>query len=109
VNFPAAYNETFNIGASKSYTVNFLAQLIAQEFGTIAPIRHEKPRVEVHHAFSDHVKAKTNFGEMGETSIQDGLRLMANWAKSVGAKTSKKFEKIEVMENLPEIWQTAST
>ncbi|HET6254600.1 MAG TPA: NAD-dependent epimerase/dehydratase family protein [Puia sp.] len=108
VNFPAAYNKTFNIGASKPYSVNCLAHLIAQEFGTIASIRHEKPRIEAQHAFSDHVKAKSYFGEIGETSIQEGIRLMANWAKSVGAKSSKKFKKIEVMENLPEIWQTAS-
>jgi UDP-glucose 4-epimerase len=107
VKFTNAFNETFNIGASTPYSVNLLAQLITKEFGTRSSIRYEKPRIEVQHAFSDHSKAKRYFGEIDETSIEQGIRRMARWAKSVGARTSKKFEKIEVVENLPEIWQTA--
>jgi UDP-glucose 4-epimerase len=106
VNFPAAYNETFNIGASKPYSINSLATLIAEEFGTRPSVRHEKPRMEVQHAFSDHAKARSYFGETEETSIDEGIRRMAQWARSVGARASKNFEKIEVVENLPEIWSS---
>jgi UDP-glucose 4-epimerase len=103
--FPNAYNETFNIGAGTPYTVHFLAQLIAREFGASPSIRYEKPRIEVQHAFSDHSKAKSQFGETTETSIEEGIRKMAVWARSTGPRTTKKFEKIEVVENLPEVWQ----
>ncbi len=33
VNIPAAYNQVFNIGADKPYTVNELAQVVGKEFG----------------------------------------------------------------------------
>jgi len=108
VNFPNAYNETFNIGASKPYSVNFLATLIAKEFDARPSIRHEKPRIEVQHAFSDHSKAQNHFGESREISIEEGIRKMAHWARSVGARTSKRFDRIEVTECLPEIWQSAA-
>lgn len=104
VNFKNAYNQTFNIGAGTPYSVNFLAQLIAKEFRTSPSIRYEHPRIEVQHAFSDHSKAKSYFGETPETSIEEGIRKMAAWAKAAGARTSKNFEKLEVVEKLPQIW-----
>jgi UDP-glucose 4-epimerase len=108
INFPAAYNETFNIGARQPHSINSLAKMIAREFGARPNIRYEKPRVEVQHAFSDHSKAKKYFGESAEIDIEDGIRTMASWAKSVGARTSKRFAKIEVVKNLPNLWRIAA-
>ena len=44
VQYTNAFNETFNIGAGIPYSVNFLAQLIAREFGNqpVYPVRETK-------------------------------------------------------------------
>jgi len=36
--------------------------------------------------------------------IADGLKIMAEWAKKVGAKKSQNFDKIEITKNLPSSW-----
>ena len=105
INVPAAYNEVFNIGADDVFTVNELATAICEEFGVSANIRHLEARKEVMHAYSDHSKVRRIFGEHPHTSIRDGIHRMAEWAKRVGARTSKKFENIEIIRNLPQSWQ----
>ena len=61
-------------------------------------------RNEVLHAYSDHTKAKEIFGESANTSLLDGLKKMADWAKKTGSKKSAKFENIEITEKLPAFW-----
>lgn len=106
VNVPAAYNEVFNIGADKEYTVNELAQTIMEVLSMKNDIRHLDARNEVLHAFSDHNKAKKTFGITDEsfTSLKEGITKMADWAKKVGAKESAHFGNIEILEKLPKIW-----
>jgi hypothetical protein len=38
------------------------------------------------------------------TSLADGLKKMADWAKKTGVKKSGKFEGIEILEKLPKVW-----
>jgi UDP-glucose 4-epimerase len=56
-NVPAAYNEVFNVGADKPYTVNELVQVVADELGVEPKVTHLEARKEVMHAHSDHSKA----------------------------------------------------
>lgn len=58
VDVPAAYNEIFNIGADKEYTVNELARVIMKEMGVNGELRYLPARNEVVNAYSDHSKAK---------------------------------------------------
>jgi UDP-glucose 4-epimerase len=106
VNIPAAYNEVFNIGADKEYTVNELAETIMEVLGMKNDIRHLDARNEVLHAFSDHSKAKNTFGITDDsfTSLKEGITKMAEWAQEVGAKESAHFSNIEILEKLPKIW-----
>ncbi|HUQ96807.1 MAG TPA: NAD-dependent epimerase/dehydratase family protein, partial [Chitinophagaceae bacterium] len=62
VNIPEAYNEVFNVGADKPYTVNELATVVCNEFGVAPDINHLEARNEVLHAYSDHAKAQKVFG-----------------------------------------------
>src|SRR6476469_3151966 len=63
VTIPEAYNQVFNIGADKPYTVNELATVVCKEFGVAPDIKHLSARNEVLHAYSDHAKAHKIFGE----------------------------------------------
>jgi len=102
---PEAYNEVFNIGADEVFTVNALAEAVCREFGVEPAITHLASRREVVHAYSDHSKVYQVFGEQSVTPLNQGIHAMAEWVKRVGARTSKRFDNIEVAKNLPASWR----
>jgi len=99
------YNEIFNIGADKNYSVNQLAVMVGKTMGAKFKIKYLKARKEVLHAYSDHKKIKKYFKTEPLTPIQQGIAQMAEWAKSVGIRESKKFKNIELIKNLPPSWK----
>ena len=104
VNMPSAYNEVFNIGADKPYTVNDLATVVCKEFGVTADINYLAARNEVLHAYSDHTKAHGVFGDPTGIDLAEGIARMAAWARKVGARQSQEFSNIEITEKLPDGW-----
>jgi UDP-glucose 4-epimerase len=104
VNIPSTFNEVFNIGADKPYTVKELAEVVCEEFGVKAEISFLRARNEVLHAYSDHAKAHKYFGEPTGIDLKEGIRRMAIWARKTGARQSKEFDNIEITEKLPEGW-----
>lgn len=104
INIQETYNQVFNIGADKPYTVNELAHVVARHFGIEPDIKYLKARKEVLHAYSDHSKAHKIFEISNTVGLNEGIGRMAAWAKRVGARKSKEFENIEIYENLPEGW-----
>lgn len=102
---PAAYNQVINIGADVPYSVNELATVVAQVFGVEAEIRYLPARNEVQHAHADHSKAAHLFGINGKIPLEQGVAEMADWAKRVGARQSRGYERIEVLKNLPSSWR----
>ncbi|MBN8876947.1 MAG: NAD-dependent epimerase/dehydratase family protein [Chitinophagaceae bacterium] len=104
VNIPEAYNQVFNIGADKPYTVNELATVVCKEFGVEPNIKHLTARNEVLHAYSDHAKAHRVFGGATGITLEQGINKMADWAKKVGARKSQEFGNIEITEKLPDGW-----
>lgn len=107
VNVYAAKNQVFNVGADVPYTVNSLAEIVAQAMGVEAETVHLAPRNEVKVAFSDHNKARQVFRREPVISLEDGIRAMAAWVKVHGARESSIFEEIEVYENMPASWAAA--
>ena len=105
VNIPEAYNEVFNIGADKPYSVNELAQVVCREFGVEPNINYLSARNEVLHAYSSHEKAHRVFGASTGISLEEGISRMAAWARVVGARQSQEFDNIEITEKLPDGWQ----
>jgi UDP-glucose 4-epimerase len=105
VDLPASYNQVFNIGADKPYTVNELAEVVSEEFGVKPDIKHLSARNEVLHAYSDHSKAHKVFGDPTGIDLKEGIRRMAAWARRVGARQSQEFDNIEITEKLPDGWQ----
>jgi len=104
VEHPSARNEVFNVGADQPYSVNELAHMVAEAMRKTCKVRHLEPRNEVKVAFSDHSKAEKVFGKRKKTSIQEGIRAMAEWVREHGARESSIFESIEVEKNMPPSW-----
>ncbi len=104
VNIKEAYNQVFNIGADKDYTVNELAQVTMDAMKIKEPIRYLQARNEVLNAHSDHSKAEKIFKINTTTSLNDGLTVMADWAKKSGIRKSERFKNIEITEKLPPVW-----
>jgi UDP-glucose 4-epimerase len=101
---PASYNQVFNIGADKPYTVNELADVVGNEFGVKPSINYLSARNEVMHAYSDHARAHRIFGDPTGIDLKEGIARMAAWAKRVGARQSQEFGNIEITEKLPDGW-----
>ena len=104
VEFPKAYNQTFNIGSDQEHSVNTLAVSVMNAMGISGTIKHLPPRLEVQHASSDHSKVHGVFGALPATALAEGLERMATWVKQVGSQKTKKFDNIEISEKLPTFW-----
>jgi len=106
VHRPECYNQVFNIGADKSYSVLELATTVANAMGVAPRVVHLEARKEVVHAFSSHDKVRAVLGDLtGNVSLEEGVAKMAAWAKTVGARESGRFGKIEVAKNMPASWK----
>lgn len=106
VDIPAAFNQVFNIGADKPFSVNELAKVVCKSFGVSPDIKYLHARNEVVHAYADHSKAHKVFDIRSTVSLEEGIGKMAEWAKRTGARKSKEFDNIEISENLPDGWLT---
>jgi UDP-glucose 4-epimerase len=104
IHIPEAYNQVFNIGADQPYTVNELAESVARAMDVEPHIIHMPARHEVQFAYSSHAKIQKVFGSRKRHSLDEGLGQMASWVKEYGARTSHKFEGVEVTKNFPKAW-----
>lgn len=101
---PDAYNQIFNIGADRPYSVNALAHAIATAMGVDANVCYLPARSEVTNAYSAHDKVLRVFGHRPQHTLDEGLARMAAWVRTHGARASSRFEGIEVMKNFPKAW-----
>ena len=101
----SCYGEVFNIGADKPYTVLDLANHVSKALNAPPSVLHLDSRNEVEHAYASHEKVNGFFGAGKETSLEEGLREMADWVRNVGATQPVRFSNIEVRRNLPPSWR----
>jgi UDP-glucose 4-epimerase len=104
VDFPAARNTLFNVGADVPYTVNELAEVVSDAMGKPCNINYLDARNEVKIAFSDHSRAERIFGTREKMALPLGVSAMAEWVRLHGARESSVFEEIEVPRKLPASW-----
>lgn len=109
VDVSEAQNQIFNVGADIPYTVNELAEVVAEAMDCKCRVRHLDARKEVKIAFSDHGKAERVFGVRSKKSLESGIQGMASWVKDNGARTSSIFEAIEIERNMPPSWAQVMT
>lgn len=101
---PEALNRTFNIGADVPFSVNTLAQLVLAAIPTSVGVTHLPLRLEAADVFSDHQALREVFGDQPRTSLSDGIRRMAEWARSQPLPRPRPLTHIEVGRNLPPAW-----
>jgi UDP-glucose 4-epimerase len=100
-----ARNQVFNVGADEACSVNRLAEIVGKAMGRAPKLNHLPARNEVKHAFSSHGKLKEVFKTVPRFGIEEGVERMAAWAQEVGPRSSKRFEGIEIMKNMPPSWR----
>lgn len=103
---PAAYNQTFNVGADTPHSVLDLAHVVAEAFGAEPRVEHLPARKEVVHAFSDHSRMRAVFEPAPCVELRDGIRRMADWTKRQPLLPPTRFDNIEVSRNLPPSWRS---
>lgn len=106
IRVPAAYNQTFNVGADEVATVNDLARMVAEAMEKPPRVQHLQARKEVVHAIADHSRVVHVFGYKAKWGLPEGLARMASWVKTTSARPPTSFENIEVRKNLPSSWQS---
>jgi len=104
VNIEGAKNQIFNVGADKEYSVNNLAQAVSKVMNSKFEIKHVEARNEVVHAWADHSKFNNILKPTKQTSLEEGIKKMAIWARKNGVQKTPIFKNIELTENLPPIW-----
>lgn len=98
------YQQIFNIGGDIPYTINQLAEAVLENFPeSKSHLNYLPTRYEVKHAHSNHDKIR-QFYELKQTPFKDGIKVMAEWAKKVGAQQSNSM-KLELTDNLFEAWK----
>jgi UDP-glucose 4-epimerase len=102
---PAAIGNVFNVGGDTPSTINQLADVVSKAMGCEKKILHLEARHEVKLAFCSHDRVKQVFGEKPLTPLEEGIRMMAEWAKKHGTRESKAFQGIEITKNLPASWR----
>ena len=95
--------KTLNIGGEQPVTILELASLVSGVFGGV-PIVHTEERYEVKHAWSDHTAARELLGFRPQVPFTEGIRMMADWARRVGVRTTQPPE-LEITRSLPEFWR----
>lgn len=108
VDVKEAYNEVFNIGADKPYTINELVDVVSKHLDAKPNVKHLQARKEVLHAYSSHEKSHRVFKTGNPVTLDAGIGKMAAWAKKVGSRASQEFGNIEINKNLPEGWTKKS-
>lgn len=100
-----SYNEIFNVGADTPYSINTLVNVVSESMGVKPQVAYFPARNEVMHAYSDHSKVQSVFGNSQGITLEEGIAKMSQWASRTGAKTSKEFSNLEISKNIPEAWK----
>lgn len=104
---PTAWNQIYNIGADRPWTVNELATTVCNAMGVpSSEILHLDARNEVVTAYSSHEKVKRTFGDLiRNVPLDDGIAKMAAWVRTLkNIPEPKRFGHIEVPKNMPPSW-----
>lgn len=99
--------QIINIGPTEEFTINTLASVVLEAFGSdLSPLHlPDRPR-EVKHAYCTNTKAKRLLGYRTSITLTDGVRRMTEWAKEQGPKEFKYLDELELTgEKIPDTWK----
>lgn len=107
--FDEAKNQIINIGPTKEYSVNTLANEVLLAFGRdmqgVVPTHvADRPR-EVKHAYCTNDKAQRILGYATKTEFRIGIRKMVEWARIQGPQEFVYIDQLELEgKKIPETW-----
>lgn len=109
---PAAEGEIFNIGPTKEYTINELADIVLEVFFPDGNIPENlKPQylpmrpLEVINAWCTADKAKKILGYQATIDLVDGVKKMVAWAKKMGPQKFRYLDNLEIVtDETPSTW-----
>ena len=102
---PKAQNEIVNLGSSKVYSINQLADEVIKAMNSNIKKIYAPPRHEVKHAFCTIRKSEEILGYKDKTPLSFGLDKMAEWAKRNGPMDPIVWKGYELTEKLPDFWR----
>jgi UDP-glucose 4-epimerase len=105
VDVASAYGQVFNVGSDIPVSINHLAAAVKRAMGCDYGTEYLSSREEVRDAFSSHAKCETTFAQRATVDLETGLARMAAWVRTVGARKTKDYENIEVIDRLPDSWR----
>jgi len=107
---PEVDGEHINVGGKKPITVNEMAKLVAAEFGAEPEVVYlpDRPR-EVKDAYCTHAKSERLLGYEEQFGLEEGLRRMAEWARTLGPQPWSE-DRLELPSSkAPRIWMENDT
>lgn len=96
-------NQIYNIGSSKFYSVNEIADTIVRVTGK-GKIQYLEGRHEVKDAYCDVTKVKRELGFVERTTLEEGITKMWKWAQTAPRRPVEKFSELEVTKGLYSFW-----
>lgn len=94
------WDDTFNIGSDKPYSINELVDLLHMDKKYIGARR------EVKHTNPNHSHIRSIVGKIKETPLEEGLAKMWAWVQGLkDIQKPEEFKHIEITKNLPEAWE----
>lgn len=102
--FPEASKEIINVGGVRGYSINDAAKALCNITG-YDKIEHKEARHEVKHAVPNPQKSIDLLGYKQQTSLEDGLRKMWEWAKMQPNRPQYKWENYEITKGIYSYWK----
>jgi UDP-glucose 4-epimerase len=105
VNVPGAFDQVFNIGADRSCSILEAAELVQIAVGNRVGIECLPARAEAAHVVCDHRKLRAILPCSAPTPIEEGVRRMAEWVRTLQIAPPRPIGGIEIPRNLPPSWR----
>lgn len=103
-----AKGQIINVGPLEESSINHLAETVLKELKRedLKPIHMpDRPR-EVKHAYCTNDKAELILGYHTSTTLEEGIRKMVKWAKTIGPQEFQYLDKLELTgKKIPKTWK----
>jgi len=104
--------EAINIGGAEPHTINDLARMVLEEWGSdLEPIHTGDRPCEVKLAYVTIRKSEDMLGFRQTFTVRESIRDFVSWAKEQGPQEFRylKRSEVEIIRNMPEVWQKELT
>ena len=102
--FDAASKEIINVGGLYGYSINDAAKILCDITG-YDKVEHKEARHEVKHAVPNPLKSIRLLDYQQNTSLEDGLKKMWEWAKVQPMRPQYKWENYEITKGIYSYWK----